>query len=772
MKQLIDKILTEWAYRVHDGMPNSKNPIHIIHLREAMQDLKLPNSFIVEYIELLHEEKKYYAKNPDGKRISVFDTEEAKDDAIDNKGYKPVSDAEVKAAMEKGELDGDDTDKKPTGGKTDKQTKRLDGDDFKSEYEKGDEEEKEEKKELEYTDRHGNVFKGKKALRKENNRLAENQLKMYTGDPSEAGGAGTAQSRSGETVTVYGVTRIKELMSKKDKKGNPLYTYEQAREIFRKDLEDHIKTTGVVKGKRAKPLLTQEWIDAGIACIDWIENNYGLENIDDSTWDNGVGRALAGTDGHGTSSDMFLTLKNGQKIGVSLKKNFLVFVSSGGYNTQVKKLADQMEVELPDNATYEWYENQRTDVFADGIAKLNEKAIKKKVCKDWNNAIADRQDDGGSVPKNQGEGTQKLFGWRSSYKRLQQVAAAKQGITHDNFKKLSDEEQGSFIGKTTCDDLYDHVINDPDAAAGWGMRIIGAFAQTNKEINQATNEFYKKYRALDGDLMDNLYDFLVPKNETKFKNLVMDNTHINDILFGTEKGVLDKLEVVYGELPAGQAMKPGRVAKLFGIDKEWNKYKNMADDSTIMYDDGSGDDQPKKLTKEQYKAALQAKIRDKMVIKRIEGKPVIGVKVIDEKTKQESVSPIYSLGARSKGIGSAPTLEMAQRAFGSLAFKNGNIKIDTWPDEDRKKYVDELVAGMKHDFEEGFFELEDMSQKQELLDELDRLEKLWGNTGGKNSISALRKKIEKAGKIDASPPDGGTGSPDLGPDDFERQVPI
>jgi hypothetical protein len=97
--KLIDEILTEWAYRVHDGMPNINNPLHIVHLREAMQDLKLPNSFIVEYIELLHEEKKYYAKNPDGDRISVFDTEETRDDAIDNKGYKPVSDAEVKAAM-------------------------------------------------------------------------------------------------------------------------------------------------------------------------------------------------------------------------------------------------------------------------------------------------------------------------------------------------------------------------------------------------------------------------------------------------------------------------------------------------------------------------------------------------------------------------------------------------------------------------------------------------------------------------------------------------
>ena len=61
--------------------------------------------------------------------------------------------------------------------------------------------------------------------------------------------------------------------------------------------------------------------------------------------------------------------------------------------------------------------------------------------------------------------------------------------------------------------------------------------------------------------------------------------------------------------------------------------------------------------------------------------------VVDE-NGNESISPIYSLGARSKGIGSAPTMEMAQKAFGSLAFKNGNVDIETWPDEDRKKYVD------------------------------------------------------------------------------------
>jgi len=29
VSQLINEILTEWAYRVDDGMPNPKNPTHI-----------------------------------------------------------------------------------------------------------------------------------------------------------------------------------------------------------------------------------------------------------------------------------------------------------------------------------------------------------------------------------------------------------------------------------------------------------------------------------------------------------------------------------------------------------------------------------------------------------------------------------------------------------------------------------------------------------------------------------------------------------------------
>ena len=43
ISEIIEDILVEWAYRVHNGMPNIKNPLHIVQLRESMEELNLPN---------------------------------------------------------------------------------------------------------------------------------------------------------------------------------------------------------------------------------------------------------------------------------------------------------------------------------------------------------------------------------------------------------------------------------------------------------------------------------------------------------------------------------------------------------------------------------------------------------------------------------------------------------------------------------------------------------------------------------------------------------
>ena len=70
ISEIIENILIEWAYRVHDGMPNPKNAQHIQELRESMEELNLPNKVIYEVIQnLINEEKVYYSRSKKSKRI-------------------------------------------------------------------------------------------------------------------------------------------------------------------------------------------------------------------------------------------------------------------------------------------------------------------------------------------------------------------------------------------------------------------------------------------------------------------------------------------------------------------------------------------------------------------------------------------------------------------------------------------------------------------------------------------------------------------------------
>ena len=57
ISEIIENILVEWAYRVHDGMPNPKNAQHIQELRESMEELNLPNKVIYEVINNLINEQ-------------------------------------------------------------------------------------------------------------------------------------------------------------------------------------------------------------------------------------------------------------------------------------------------------------------------------------------------------------------------------------------------------------------------------------------------------------------------------------------------------------------------------------------------------------------------------------------------------------------------------------------------------------------------------------------------------------------------------------------
>ena len=147
-------------------------------------------------------------------------------------------------------------------------------------------------------------------------------------------------------------------------------TYEEAREIIRKELIEHTNT----KKDGKKPLLTKEWVESGLRCLDWIDDNIGIDKIEDFAWDTPEGNELVGSTGHGTSADMFVKTNNGETIGISLKKDFKVFVFNGGMDKNVKKLAKEMGMspdDLPPQLQYK------------GNQKLTKKEEIEYLKKEW-----------------------------------------------------------------------------------------------------------------------------------------------------------------------------------------------------------------------------------------------------------------------------------------------------------------------------------------------------------------------------------------------------
>ena len=80
ISEIIEDILIEWSYRVHDGMPNPKNVQHIQELRKSMEKLNLPNKVIYEVIQNLINED-------EGGKLSDKEKEKAKKMGLISLGY-------------------------------------------------------------------------------------------------------------------------------------------------------------------------------------------------------------------------------------------------------------------------------------------------------------------------------------------------------------------------------------------------------------------------------------------------------------------------------------------------------------------------------------------------------------------------------------------------------------------------------------------------------------------------------------------------------------
>ena len=113
---LISKILEEWSHRVHNGMPDATNPLHLIHLKETLNKLKLPREVSEKLLQNLKElefknQAEFDAYNKKHKmrkttKVKVGDKQTTVGDAESGKSKQTKSDSDDSPKQIKNILDG------------------------------------------------------------------------------------------------------------------------------------------------------------------------------------------------------------------------------------------------------------------------------------------------------------------------------------------------------------------------------------------------------------------------------------------------------------------------------------------------------------------------------------------------------------------------------------------------------------------------------------------------------------------------------------------
>jgi hypothetical protein len=464
----------------------------------------------------------------------------------------------------------------------------------------------------------------------------------------EGVGLGTAESRTGESVTVYAGQKIQELM----KSGK---SYEEAR--------DEVETYLLTIANNKDYVLTKEWVKSGLAVFDYMNDTIGIDNIEHFAWDTPDGNELVGSTGHGTSADMFVKTDDGGIIGVSLKKDFKVFIVNGGYGKAMKEFEQKVGVTLPENCQTSNYTKRRDDEYNTG------KETVKSNRKDFEEAAQRLLDDE--------EYFNKVFGPKAqSFEKRKRYIEKKLGIS--NWKDATPQQ------------LVDLLINENKKSTGDDLKFFAAF---NKESGVKEKfGIYPKLRNLDNEMTENIFNFFQGSEsaKSKYKEKIIEDTHILDTLFPNPP--LTDFKTIFGTDPAVEMTREA-VGSIFGVSDLMKDYENAKTDDE------------KKAIREQ----IENEIKRKLVITKKKGVPVIAINLDGP---PQSELPLYKLGVRTRGIGNAQTLEVSQETFGSLALKNGNTNVSEWSDKDRRTVVEQESKDMLALFEDEDFDISDLSPEE------------------------------------------------------------
>lgn len=457
-------------------------------------------------------------------------------------------------------------------------------------------------------------------------------------------GAGTPASTAGEAATTLCLEKLRALRSKQ--------TATTTDEFIKTNMPEIVKLLSELRGVKGS-VLSEDWAEAArkqvMAIFSTVEEKYKVR-IDEIAWDNAAGRNSLnlGTKPKSDRADLYVKGSDGKVIGISLKKDGNIFLANQGLATVLKSIASKS----PDEKTAkkimsisETHKQTFEDEY-DNLIALSKKektkisAILKKLSRDSINDVDSSKYD-------------QFFNPDKSLKKetidLLTSGGIGRKIVKGVAKEYSGDEQKLFIKSMSAiaeaSPIVRQTLENMRAADRKATQTLLELIRTDEGVNETMTDY----------LIDSL-------------DLVQLVTP--DRPFGADYPV-DKFFISYGES---------------NLQEDGQEFPMAVTRDTIL----STLDLPKDITDEQLKIA----VKEKFVVDAEDGARVGFLRL---RIKNQTPPPNYfypsisTLAIRARGLGTPPTMELAQHSGWTYTLLNKSPNPEKWPPHQRYAHAEDSM---------------------------------------------------------------------------------
>jgi hypothetical protein len=449
-------------------------------------------------------------------------------------------------------------------------------------------------------------------------------------------GAGTKASTAGEAATTLGLERLRQLRTQQPNSST--------NDFLKQNMPEVVKMLSELRGVKGSAL-TEDWAEAArkqvMAMFGTIEGKYKVK-ISEIGWDNATGRKALGLGSKPKSdrSDLYVKGSDGQIIGISLKKDGNIFLANQGLQTVLDSIAEKAP-------------NEETATKIRGVSNTHKQTFEQEL--------------------------EKLL--VLSNKDKTKIVPYLQQLTRDNIEDVDSAKYDAFFDKNgkLNKEALDLLTT---GGIGRGMTKKGP-----KKYNPEERKLFLKTMAALSET--------VPPVRTALENMRAADrkaTHALLELVRNDDGVNETMtDYLIDSLDLAQLVTQGRP---FGEDYPVDKFFIAYGEANLQPD---GEEFPMSVTRDTILSTLDlpTNITDEELKKAVKEKFVVdaddGARVgfLRLRIKNQTPPPNYfypsisTLGIRARGLGAAPTMELAQHSGWTYTLLNKSPNPENWPPHHR-----------------------------------------------------------------------------------------